>query len=144
AQAMSRLGVEVVIFNRNNIVGGLRDEEINQKAIACFSNELDLRLNTTIDSVTRDESGDTPQAVIHYTDADGKAQTWRGEKVLAATGRRNTLHTLGLEHVGVELDKSNRPLNFNTVTGKIEGTNIYIVGDANAYMPLLHVSSNEG
>ena len=45
---------------------------------------------------------------------------------------------------GVELDKSNRPLNFNTVTGKIEGTNIYIVGDANAYMPLLHVSSNEG
>lgn len=144
AQAMSRLGVEVVIFNRNNIVGGLRDEEINQKAIACFSNELDLRLNTTIDSVTRDESGDTPQAVIHYTDADGKAQTWRGEKVLAATGRRNTLHTLGLEHVGVDLDKSNRPLNFNTVTGKIENTNIYIVGDANAYMPLLHVSSNEG
>lgn len=144
AQAMNRLGVEVAIFNRAENVGGLKDEAINQKAIACFSNELDLRLNTKIDKVSREEVDSKSLAVIHYTDAEGNSHTWRGEKVLAATGRRNSLHTLGLEHLGVQLDDKNRPLKLDKITGKIEGTNVYIVGDANAYMPLLHVSSNEG
>lgn len=144
AQAMSRLGVEVAIFNRSKNVGGIKDDSINQKAIACFSNQLDLRLDTKIESVSLDDSVSPAQAVINYTDADGNAQTWRGEKVLAATGRRNSLHTLGLEHVGVHLDDKNRPLDMDKLTGKIKDTNVYIVGDANAYMPLLHVSSNEG
>ncbi|WP_296405400.1 dihydrolipoyl dehydrogenase [Psychrobacter sp.] len=144
AQAMSRLEVEVVIFNRSDIVGGIKDEAINQKAISCFSKQLDLRINTRIDSVSREENKDDVHAVIDYTDADGNSKTWRGEKVLVATGRHNTLDTLGLEHVGVKLDDKNRPLNMNRITGKIEGTKVYVVGDANAYMPLLHVSSNEG
>lgn len=144
AEAMSRLGVEVAIFNRSKVVGGIKDDAINQKAIACFSNQLDLRLDTKIESVSRDESVSPAQAVINYIDAEGNAQTWCGEKVLAATGRRNSLHTLGLEHVGVRLDDKNRPLDMDKLTGKIKDTNVYIVGDANAYMPLLHVSSNEG
>ena len=144
AQAMSRLGVEVAIFNRAESVGGQKDEAINQKAIGCFSKELDLRLNSSIDKVSREEVNGKGQAIINYTDAEGNSKTWQGEKVLVATGRRNTLHTLGLEHVGVQLDDKNRPLKLDKITGEIKDTNVYIVGDANAYLPLLHVSSNEG
>lgn len=148
AQAMSRLGVKVAIFNRAKRVGSLPDEKVNDKAIACFSNQLDLRLNTTIESVTRENSKDGAIAVINYTDEDGKRHTWRGQKVLVATGRRNTIHTLGLEHLGVSLDDKNRPKNMDLTTGRIkdtvEGTDVYIVGDANAHMPFLHVTSNEG
>lgn len=144
AQAMSRLGVEVAIFNRAESVGGQKDEAINQKAIGCFSKELDLRLNSRIDKVSREEVNGKGQAIINYTDAEGNSKTWQGEKVLVATGRRNTLHTLGLEHVGVQLDDKNRPLKLDKITGEIKDTNVYIVGDANAYLPLLHVSSNEG
>lgn len=144
AQAMSRLGVEVAIFNRSENVGGIKDELVNQKAIDCFSKQLDLRLATNIQSVSRDDSANSAQAIINYTDAQGNSQTWQGEKVLVATGRHNTLDTFGVEHLGVRLDDKNRPQDMDTITGRIKDTNVYIVGDANAYMPLLHVSSNEG
>ena len=127
AQAMSRLGVEVAIFNRAESVGGQKDEAINQKAIGCFSKELDLRLNSRIDKVSREEVNGKGQAIINYTDAEGNSKTWQGEKVLVATGRRNTLHTLGLEHVGVQLDDKNRPLKLDKITGEIKDTNVYIV-----------------
>ena len=144
AQAMSRLGVKVALFNRNAKVGGLQDEAINKKAIACFEQELDLRLDSTIDKLSLGSDQGSTQAIIEYTDANGESKIWRGEKVLVATGRRNSLHTLGLEHIGVKLDDKNRPLNLDKLTGNIEGTAIYIVGDANAHIPLLHVASNEG
>lgn len=148
AQAMSRLGVQVAIFNRAKRVGSLPDEKVNEKAIACLSKQLDLRLNTTIEKVDREDSENGAIAIIHYTDEDGRRHTWRGQKVLVATGRRNTIHTLGLEHLGVSLDDKNRPINMDPITGNIkdslDGTDVYIVGDANAFMPVLHVTSNEG
>lgn len=144
AQAMNRLGVDVVMFNRTKRVGGLSDEAVNKKAIKCFSSDLDMRLGSSIDSVSCDKSSTPHIATINYTDCEGKAQTWQGEKVLVATGRRNSLHMLGLEYVGIELDDKNKPKYLDKTTGQIKDTNIYIVGDANAYMPILHVSSNEG
>ncbi len=156
AQAMSRLGVAVALFNRSDNVGGIKDDKVNAKAVACLSNELDLRLNTSITAVRRQQGdGDNrSQAVIDYTDLNdtnmddtninNTAQTWTGDLVLVATGRRNSIDKMGLEHLGIELDDNNRPKDMDKSNGKIKDKNVYIVGDANAYRPLLHETSNEG
>ena len=144
AQAFTRLGVEVTLLNRAKQVAGLKDEDINHKAIDCLSSELTMHLGSTINNVgTTSDSGNT-SAFIEYEDSAGTSQRWQGEYVLVATGRRNNIKQLGVENLGVELDDKNRPKDLSKKTGQIGDLDIYIVGDANANIPLLHVASDEG
>lgn len=148
AQAFTRLGVEVTLFNRVKRVAGLKDDDINNKAIDCLSHELTMHLGSDIKDVgtQHTDTQDHPEqtAFINYEDSAGEARQWQGEYVLVATGRRNTIKQLGIENLGVELDDKNRPKNLSIKTGQIGDLNVYIVGDANAHIPLLHVASDEG
>lgn len=145
AQAFTRLGVAVTVFNRENRVAGLKDTDINAKAIDCLSNDLTLNLKSTINDLgTHIDSDDKLSAFIEYTDKDSNDHRWEGERVLVATGRRNNIKSLGVENLGVELDDKNRPQNLDIHTGQIGELEVYIVGDANAHIPLLHVASDEG
>ena len=145
AQAFSRLGVAVTVFNRENRVGGLKDKEINAKAIECLSADLKMHLKSKItDLGTIINNDDSLVAFIDYTDKDGNQGRWEGNHVLVATGRRNNIEQLGVENLGVKLDEKNRPKNLKIDTGQIGDLGVYIVGDANAHIPLLHVASDEG
>ena len=128
AQAFTRLGVEVTLLNREIRVAGLKDEDINNKAIDCFSSELTMHLGSTITDVGTKTDDKEKNAFIDYEDSTGASQQWQGEYVLVATGRRNNLKQLGVENVGVELDDKNRPKNLSKKTGQIGDSNIYIVG----------------
>ena len=154
AQAFTRLGVAVTLFNQTREVAGLQDTAINDKAIACLSAELTMLLASEVTEVgcrrQNVQLGDDKKeatesiAVINYIDAEGQANEWCGEYVLVATGRRNTIDKLGLENLGVHLDEKNRPLDLDINTGQIGNLSVYIIGDANAHIPLLHVASDEG
>lgn len=144
AQAFTRLGVEVTLLNRAKQVASLKDDDINNKAMDCLSHELTMHLGSEITDVgTKAEEGNK-SAFIKYKDSAGESQQWQGEYVLVATGRRNNIKQLGVENLGVELDDKNRPKNLSKKTGQIGDSNVYIVGDANANIPLLHVASDEG
>lgn len=144
AQAFTRLGVAVTVFNRVNRVGGLKDKDINAKAIDCLSADLKMHLDSEITEVGTVVADDSLVAFIDYTDKDGNQVRWEGNQVLVATGRRNNIDQLGVENLGVELDDKNRPKNLKIDTGQIGDLDVYIVGDANAHIPLLHVASDEG
>lgn len=144
AQALHRLGVEVTLFNRSDRIGGIQDDAINQSALECVLGDLNTELGSSVTDVAQSTEGDSKHALLYYTDADGNEKTWQGEYVLLATGRRNTLDKMNIALAGVELDSRNRPLNLDAVTGQVGNSNIYIVGDANARTPLMHVASNEG
>lgn len=145
AQAFSRLGVAVTLFNQKNQVAGLIDDAINAKAIDCLSLDLTLQLGSEIKEVaTLMDDSDRLVASIHYTDQDDNEGQWQGDYVLVATGRRNHIDQLGVEHIGVELDDKNRPKALDATTGRVGNLDVYIVGDANARLPLLHVASDEG
>ena len=145
AQAFTRLGVEVTLFNRDKRVAGLKDEDISNKAIDCLSRELTMHLGSKINDVGQQAaSNDGSAAFIDYEDSAGETRQWQGEYVLVATGRRNNIAALGVENLGVELDEKNRPKQLDKKTGKIGNLEVYIVGDANANLPLLHVASDEG
>ncbi len=145
AQAFNRLGVDVTLFNREKRVAGLKDDDINNKAIDCLSSELTMHLGSKIKDLGRNATeNEGAAAFIDYADSAGESQQWQGQYVLVATGRRNNIKQLGVEHLGVELDDKNRPKDLSKKTGQIGDLNVYIVGDANANIPLLHVASDEG
>lgn len=146
AQAFTRLGVHVTVFNRVKRVAGLKDDDINNKAIDCLSRELTMHLGSEISDVGTQANKDNSEltAFINYEDSAGQSQQWQGEYVLVATGRRNNIDALGVENLGVELDDKNRPKQLDKKTGQIGNLEVYIVGDANANIPLLHVASDEG
>lgn len=145
AQSMSRLGVAVTLFNRANRVGGLEDEDINNKAIDCLGSDLTMHLNSEIEDVgTQADESKNLAAFIKYEDKNGISGQWQGEYILVATGRRNNIDQLGIENLGVELDDKNRPKELDKNTGQIADLEVYIIGDANANIPLLHVASDEG
>lgn len=145
AQAMTRLGVAVTLFNQANRVGGLKDEAINQKAIECLSADLEMRLDSQIKNVgTKTDTNEQLVAFIEYKDKNNNDGLWQGDRVLVATGRRNNIKQLGVENLGVTLDDKNRPQALDLNTGQIGELPVYIVGDANTHIPLLHVASDEG
>ena len=144
AQAFTRLGVDVTLFNRAKRVAGLKDDDINNKAIDCLSHELTMHLGSKITDVGTKKNEGNEIAFVEYEDSAGESQQWQGEYVLVATGRRNNIKQLGIENLGVELDDKNRPKDLSKKTGQIGDLNVYIVGDANANIPLLHVASDEG
>lgn len=144
AQAFTRLGVEVTLLNRAKQVAGLKDDDINNKAMDCLSHELTMHLGSEITDVGTTADEGNKSAFIEYKDSAGESQQWQGEYVLVATGRRNNIKQLGVENLGVELDDKNRPKDLSKKTGQIGDLNVYIVGDANANIPLLHVASDEG
>lgn len=148
AQAFTRLGVAVTVFNRENRVAGLKNQDVNAKAIDCLGEDLKMHLKSKITDLGTKSSSEMANdglvAFIEYTDKDGNEGRWEGNHVLVATGRRNNIEQLGIENLGVELDEKNRPKNLDIHTGQIGELEVYIVGDANVHIPLLHVASDEG
>ena len=63
--------------------------------------------------------------------------------LLAATGRTANVRDLGLENTTAKLDAKGVPL-FDRTTMRCGDTSIFIAGDANNDVPLLHEASDEG
>ena len=80
---------------------------------------------------------------VMFTDADGGERTERFECLLAATGRRPNVDRLGLENTGLELDDKGVPV-FDRFTGQCGDSHIFIAGDADDDVPLLHEAADEG
>lgn len=139
AQAMTRLGVRVTLFDPTEAVGGIRDPGVAAHAAALLGAEIDLRLGATVESAE--------------TDGDGVRLTWRlasGEqgrgtfaRVLAASGRPPNLSDLDLAAAGVENDEDGLP-DFNPCTLQCGTAPIFIAGDANHERPILHEAQRQG
>src|SRR5690606_21660973 len=80
---------------------------------------------------------------ITYINLDGQRVVERFDYLLAATGRSPNVRELGLENTSLELDRRGVPL-FDDKTMQCGKAPIFIAGDANAAVPLLHEASDEG
>ncbi|QRN41763.1 MAG: dihydrolipoyl dehydrogenase [Neisseriaceae bacterium] len=132
-QALSRLGVRTQIFGRTENIGGISDPVVLEKAHQVFKSELNIHFNTT------------PKISLE----GNKVRLNYAEKVdyvdllLAASGRIPNTDYLGLESIGVQLDKKGVPIT-NPQTMQTSIPHIFIAGDASNYLPLLHVASDQG
>lgn len=138
-QALSRLGVRTRILQRSLHVGGLRDPLVYQSALAAFQQELDICLEAAILDVRR--VGD--EAEIRYQLPGSAEVTERFDYVLLAAGRTPNLDDLGLENTSARLDARGMPA-YDAASLQIGDTPIFIAGDVNGVLPLLHEAADDG
>jgi dihydrolipoamide dehydrogenase len=136
AQAFARLGVHVEVFDEGDTLAALKNEQVAAVFRTVLEKELPIHLNTSLEA----------QAA-----ADGTEISWSGASqgrrifshVLIAAGRPPRLSTLTLEHAGIELDKHGTPI-FDRNTLQCGSAPIFLAGDCNADVPVLHEASAEG
>jgi len=138
-QALSRLGVRVKVFGRSGVVAGLQDSEINQYAQDIFNKEFYLNTRVKLQNVRKKTDG----VEIEYLDENDQFISEQFSYVLAATGRRANVDKLALENTSLTLDKKGVPV-FDDATMQTSSPHIFIAGDANNEIPLLHEAADEG
>ncbi len=132
-QALARLGIEVAGFGRNPHICGIRDPEVNRVALKTLRRELPLYAGAEAEVFPHKKS-----LVIrngsHEVEVDA---------IIAALGVTSNVGNLGLEHLGVELDRRGLPA-FNPHTMQVADLPVFIAGDANGCLPILHEAQDEG
>jgi dihydrolipoamide dehydrogenase len=133
AQALSRLGIEVIGLGSNPAIAGLTDPQVTAVAIELLGHEFPLHLGERVELTAAGDglkvcAGATAIAV---------------DRVLAALGRRPNIGNLGLETLGVSLDEHGMPP-INPETLQIADLRIFMAGDANDQAPLLHEAADDG
>jgi len=137
-QALHRLGVRVKVFGRGGGVGPLSDPVVLREARCIFGEEFYLDTDAHAE-VARD--GD--EVVVSFVALDGSAQVERFKYLLAATGRTANVGALALEHTSLATDSRGVPL-FDRTTLRCGDSSIFIAGDVNNDVPLLHEAADEG
>lgn len=142
-QALHRLGVKVAVFGRDGGVGPFSDPEILAYAISALQQEYTLEPDAKITDMQRAGNSVT----IRRTTANGEQLTEHFDYVLAATGRTPSVQGIGLENTTLKLDDKGVPT-YDKKTTQTESANgaatIFIAGDADNFIPLLHEAADEG
>ncbi|MGV3522941.1 MAG: dihydrolipoyl dehydrogenase [Candidatus Sericytochromatia bacterium] len=138
-QALHRLGVRVHIFGARHAVGALSDPVLKEYAIKTFQAEFPFQPDARVERVERTEQGVT----VFWLDDQDQEQRDDFEWVLAAAGRRPQLQNLGLEQLGLGLNRLGVP-DFDRESLQVGDLPLFIAGDANNDLPLLHEAADEG
>jgi len=136
AQAMARLGVETMVFDTGETIGGLKDPHVAEAYHAILSREMPILLGVEL---------------TVEPDGDGVKLAWTGsasgerrfDYLLVATGRPPRIKDIGLETTGLALDDHGMP-DFSRETMQCGTAPIFIAGDADHDRAVLHEASAEG
>jgi dihydrolipoamide dehydrogenase len=138
-QALHRLGVHVLLFGRQGHVGPFSDPAVRAYATQAFRDEFALDPDAEVRVVER--AGDAVE--LRYRGPAGSECTARVEYVIAATGRAPNVRGLGLERTSLAVDTRGVPM-FDRDTMQCGAHPIFIAGDVNDDVPLLHEAADEG
>jgi dihydrolipoamide dehydrogenase len=133
AQAVRRLGGEVALVDRGEHVLPREPAPLGEALGEVLRRDgIELVLGAGVGSAQRD--GEEYLLVLD----DGREL--RGDRLLAATGRRPRVDGLGLDTVGVAADSHGIP-----VDGHLRAAErLWAIGDINGAWPLTHVGKYEG
>ena len=139
-QALHRLGVRIRIFGLSGSLKPLSDMGIRNYAENLFKAEFPLDTKANILGLELEND----QVKICFVDCkNGEEKEEFFDFLLAATGRFPNVNNLGLENTKLELDSLGVPL-FNSATMQCGNSSIFIAGDVNNDLPLLHEAADEG
>lgn len=138
-QALSRLGVRVRMFGASGSLGPIQDDEIRACALEAFNREFPLDPAARVSSVRRTGDG----VAVTFLNKDQSEVTETFDYLLAATGRRPNIDHLDLQSADIELDDRGIPF-FDRFTQRCGNSHVFIAGDADNDLPLLHEAADEG
>lgn len=138
-QSLARLGVKVIMFGREGHLGPFADPAIRDYAAKVFQEEFELDTNARIQAIERSENG----VKIRHVGLNGTEATIEVDYVIAATGRAPNVKNIGIDNTSIAVDKHGVLL-FDRDTLQLGTSNIFIAGDVNNDVPLLHEAADEG
>ena len=138
-QALHRLGVRLRLFGKGGAVGPLVDPKVKAYAAKTFAAEFPFDPDAEVGAMAR-QGG---KVAVTFTDGAGEERTETFDCLLAATGRRPNVDRLGLENTGLELDDQGIPV-FDRFTARCGDSHVFIAGDVDDEVPLLHEAADEG
>ena len=134
-----RLGAKVTVVEYLDRVLPSMDNELSKQAQRIFAKQgMDFKLGTKVTGASVTEAG---VSLTVEPAAGGEAQTIEADTVLVAIGRRPYTEGLGLEAVGVELERGRVKIDHHFQTN-VPG--IYAIGDVVEGPMLAHKAEEEG
>lgn len=135
----NRLGADVTVIEYMDKILGPMDGEISKQFLRILKKQgIKVELSAKVTDVRKTKKG---AAVTYEPVAGGAGQTLEADIVLIATGRLPYTKGLGLEEMGVAMERGRVVIDIHFKTG-IDG--IYAIGDAVAGPMLAHKAEDEG
>ncbi|WP_408011360.1 dihydrolipoyl dehydrogenase family protein [Pseudalkalibacillus sp. A8] len=136
AQSMARFGSEVTVVETSNTIFGCEDEEL----IPVIKKELEKEFKFLFKSLAKSVRMENGTKVL-TVEQDGESVEIETDAILITTGRKPNNDNLGLEEIGVQLEKGNVVVNEHLQTTV---SNIFAVGDTNGKYLFTHAAGMEG
>ena len=131
------LGSDVTVIEAMDRILPVEDEEVSAAAQKVFERRgMKFRVGATVKKLTKDASG-----VSMQIEAGGKAETLKGDVAIVAIGIVGNVENMGLEALGVKIEKTHIVTDEHFATG-VPG--LYAIGDVAGPPWLAHKASHEG
>ena len=105
-----------------------------------FKDEFPFHSNGQVKSIERTDKG---VQITFKPTPDSEEVTETFDYLLAATGRKTNIDNIGIENTSLELDGRGVPI-YNLMSMQCGDSHIFIAGDVNGDIPLLHEAADEG
>jgi len=132
----NQLGTEITIIEMLDNILPIEDHEITDVLAKSFKkNKINLHTSAKVESIKKTKAG-----VDVTFSKDGKSEKLSADKALIAIGIQGNVEELGLESLGITVEKEFIPVN------KFYQTNlagVYAIGDVTGPPLLAHVASHE-
>ena len=137
ASFLRALGSDVTVIEAMDRILPVEDEEVSKAAHKVFERRgMKFRVGATVKKLTKDKSG-----VSIELESGGKAEALKADVAIVAVGIVGNVENLGLEALGVKIDKTHVVIDDNGATG-VPG--LYAIGDIAGPPWLAHKASHEG
>jgi pyruvate/2-oxoglutarate dehydrogenase complex dihydrolipoamide dehydrogenase (E3) component len=137
AQIFRRLGSEVTIIEKMNRLISKEDEDISDEIKNIFENEkINIFLSSEVESLKKDKG----EISLELKQND-KIRTIKGSHLLAAIGRKPNTDDLGLDKIGLKLDRKGYISVDDQLNSSVPG--IWALGECNGRGAFTHTSYND-
>jgi dihydrolipoamide dehydrogenase len=131
------LGAEVMVVEALSRILPVEDEEVSTAARKAFERRgLKFRIGATVKKLTKSKTG-----VVVEIETGGKTETLEAERAIVAVGIVGNVEDLGLEVLGVKIEKTHVVTDAHGATG-VPG--LFAIGDVAGPPWLAHKASHEG
>lgn len=132
------LGTDVTIVEMKENILPFEDREIGNALKRLLARRgMKILVETTVEHVTTDDRG----AKVEIKKKEGRKETITADKMLIALGRRPVTSGIGLEDLGIEIDKGFVRVNERFETSR---TGTFAIGDVAGPPLLAHSASQQG
>jgi len=138
-QALAHLGVDVTVIGARGRVGPLTDPAIKAYAERTFQDSFRFEAQAEVEAVS--PVGNEVQ--IRFRTGNGEQVEDTFDYVLVTAGRKPNFDRLALHNTSLTLDHQGMPV-YDPRTLQVGTQPVFIAGDANGVLPLLHEAADEG